>query len=47
MELLDTAANRIWLQMDVQGYELDELEGARRVLHRVAAVQAEMSFEPL
>jgi len=47
MELLDTAANRVWLKMDVQGYELDVLEGARRVLHRVAAVQAEMSFEPL
>lgn len=38
---------KTWLKMDVQGFEMQVLEGAACVLKRIDAVQAEISLEPL
>jgi FkbM family methyltransferase len=35
-----------FLKLDVQGYELHVLRGARRALESIAAIQAEIIFEP-
>jgi FkbM family methyltransferase len=42
-----TAARRMFLKIDTQGYELPVLEGATRTLKRCVGVQAEMSLLPL
>jgi FkbM family methyltransferase len=39
--------DRVWLKLDVQGYELHVLRGAEAVLDGIDAIQAEMSFVPL
>jgi len=39
-------AQSIYLKLDVQGYELEALAGAERVLSRAAAVEAELSVLP-
>lgn len=41
------ANDRAWLKIDVQGYELAVLEGARQTLDRVAALEIEMSLSAL
>jgi FkbM family methyltransferase len=41
------AGRRIYLKMDVQGYEAQVLRGASGVLQQTAAVQMEMSLTPL
>jgi FkbM family methyltransferase len=38
---------KTWLKMDVQGFEMQVLEGAVGVLNRIDAIQAEVSLEPL
>jgi len=38
---------RIWLKIDVQGYETAVLSGATNVLARCEVVQCELSFRPL
>ena len=42
-----SASDRVLLKIDVQGYELQVLQGAQRVLERCAAVISEMSLVPL
>jgi FkbM family methyltransferase len=44
---LFTGAERIWLKLDVQGYELRVLEGATSALPRIDAVEIELSFVEL
>lgn len=39
--------NRVFLKIDVQGYELPVLRGAEGVLHQVCGVQLELSLHPL
>ena len=39
--------DRVWLKLDVQGFELEVLKGAEASLPSVACVQAELSFVPL
>lgn len=38
---------KTWLKLDVQGFEMQVLEGAAGVLDRIDAIQAEISLEPL
>jgi FkbM family methyltransferase len=38
---------RVFLKMDTQGYDLEVLEGARAVLDRVVALQAELACVPI
>ncbi|HVS35911.1 MAG TPA: FkbM family methyltransferase [Gemmataceae bacterium] len=45
-ERLVPDGQRVWLKMDVQGYELSVLRGARESLPRIAAIEAEMSLWP-
>jgi FkbM family methyltransferase len=40
-------SERVWLKLDVQGHEVAALAGARRLLPRVAAIEAELSLVPL
>lgn len=40
------ADDRVWLKMDVQGYEKAVLQGAVRALPRISAIEAELSFLP-
>lgn len=40
-------ASRIWLKLDVQGYESKVLEGATRSLNAINVIQTEMSLTPL
>jgi FkbM family methyltransferase len=42
-----SGAKRAWLKLDVQGGELRVLEGGRRALDRVAALDVELSLEVL
>jgi FkbM family methyltransferase len=39
--------DRVWLKLDVQGFELEVLKGAQASLPAIACVQAELSFVPL
>jgi FkbM family methyltransferase len=38
---------RIWLKIDAQGFEAEVLAGAAAILHRIDAIQAEVSLEAL
>jgi FkbM family methyltransferase len=40
-------SDRVWLKIDVQGYELQVLEGARRAVEKVDGLEIEMSLVPL
>jgi FkbM family methyltransferase len=42
-----SAAERMFLKVDVQGYELEVLEGAKGLLSRVVGAQLELSLVPL
>jgi FkbM family methyltransferase len=44
---LITDADRIFLKLDVQGFEYNVLQGAQHFLGRVAGIQLEMSLVPL
>jgi FkbM family methyltransferase len=39
--------DKVWLKMDVQGYEMHVLKGAPEALRHIAAVEMEMSLSPL
>ena len=41
------AERRLWLKLDVQGYEYQVLAGAGRCLDQIAAIQIELSLRPL
>jgi hypothetical protein len=41
------AVGRVWLKLDVQGYELRVLEGASRSLSRIDALELELSLVEL
>ncbi|MGC9157381.1 MAG: FkbM family methyltransferase [Terracidiphilus sp.] len=41
------AARRIYLKLDTQGYDLEVLRGAERVLDHVLGAQTELSFVPI
>lgn len=45
-DLIDTGS-RVWLKMDVQGFEAMVLEGALGCLHRIQVIQAELPLTPL
>jgi FkbM family methyltransferase len=38
---------RVFLKMDTQGYNLEVIRGAARVIHQISALQAEVSFKPI
>ncbi len=40
-------ADRIFLKLDTQGYDLEVLAGAAGVLDRVVAIQSELSLQPI
>jgi FkbM family methyltransferase len=40
-------SDRVWLKLDVQGYELHVLRGAEDVLDRIDVIQAEMGLQHL
>lgn len=40
-------AQRLYLKLDTQGYDLEVLRGAQNTLPRVAALQSEISFLPI
>jgi FkbM family methyltransferase len=42
-----SAAQNIWLKIDVQGYEHLVLAGATKSLEKIAAIQIELSLQPL
>jgi FkbM family methyltransferase len=42
-----TPEAKTWLKMDVQGFEMQVLEGAAGILNRIDAIQTEVSLEPL
>jgi FkbM family methyltransferase len=44
---LASQGDRVWLKLDVQGYELHALRGVEAVLDRIEVVQAEMGFQHL
>ena len=46
-EELAGQTDRVWLKLDVQGYELHALRGAESVLERIDVIQAEMSLQHL
>lgn len=46
-ELEPSPADRLFLKLDVQGYEGAVLDGASGVIDRIAGVQIELSFVPL
>jgi FkbM family methyltransferase len=47
-EILDRFAVRCaYLKLDTQGYDLQVLAGAHAVLHRIGAMQSELSFLPI
>ena len=39
--------DRVWLKLDVQGFELQVLKGAEASLPSISCIQAELSFVPL
>jgi len=41
------AQPRVYLKMDTQGFDLEVLRGAERCLPRIAALQSELSLQPL
>ena len=42
-----TPEDRVYLKLDVQGYELEVMRGAEAALPQVVAMQAELSLQPL
>ena len=42
-----SATERVFLKIDVQGYEMQVLEGAKKLLPRIVGAQLETSFVPL
>lgn len=40
-------AQRIWMKLDVQGFEAEVLSGATQVLNRCVAVECELSLSPM
>jgi FkbM family methyltransferase len=46
-EELARGEDRVWLKLDVQGYELHALRGAEGILDRLEVIQAEMSLQHL
>jgi FkbM family methyltransferase len=47
LEFAGWKTDPFWLKLDVQGFELQVLEGASQMLPRTQFVQAEVSFAPL
>ncbi len=41
------AGARLFLKLDTQGWDLEVLKGAKQTLERVAALQVELSFQPV
>jgi FkbM family methyltransferase len=39
--------SKVWLKIDTQGYEMNVLRGASKVLSRIHAIQVEASLKPL
>jgi FkbM family methyltransferase len=46
-QLIDPSEKNIFLKLDVQGYEWSVLDGAEKILERVAGILCECSFSPL